>query len=339
MAQQDLILETLHDNTETGELSEFIEQASNGTIFHRPRFLSYHGAGAFPAPEYAIHHLVFRHKGRIAGFLPGILQTTGGVTRYRSPYGASFGGLVTRDISFETGERMVDMMIDHLVREKGVTGIELTPPTAIYRGGVHDDLLDYLYRAKGFRPVSCDLTLSTEIIRHEDFPRMVLRDRVRSAVSQSQRKGITCEVCEDVDIAYPIIEADQRKFGKSPTHSAADLKVITALFPGRIQQFIAYKADQPVAAVSLFLCNARVGYSFYIDQLEEYADCRPVDLLLVEVLAWMKERSFRYLDLGPSTFGFEPHRSLIFFKEGFGGKGVMRNRYLYEATGRKEGRG
>lgn len=323
-------VEILKDNYEPEELFDFIENSINGTVFHHPKFLSYHDKNKFAEPDFSITHFVFREKNRMVGFLPGIIKRNNKKVHFSSPYGASFGGLVTNDLSFEKYDHMVDMILNCLIDEKAVTQINITPPSSIYMGEKVNDYLEYIYLSKGFKVKKCELAIVTRLSQDDDFPRRILKNRVKSSVSQSEKKGVVCRISENHDIAYPIIEENQKNFNKKPTHSLAELKIISSLFPGRALQFIAYKEEAPIAAVTLILCNRHVAFSFYIAHLEEYAKYRPVDFLFNKILIWLKKRNYTYLDFGPSTFGFKPHPSLIFFKEGFGGKGIVKFFYRYK---------
>jgi len=326
----DISLETSDNNDENQELYDFIENSINGTIFHHPKFLSYHDKNKFPEPDYSITHLVFREKNKIIAFLPGIIHRNENKAHFHSPYGASFGGLITNDISFEKYDCIVDMIFNYLTSEKSVAEINITPPTSIYMGDEVNDYLEYIYLRKGFTVRKCELTIVTRVSKDSDFPRSILKNRVRSSVSKSERERIVCQISENHDIAYPIIKENQKKFNKKPTHTLTELKTIAYLFPGRTLQFIAYKENIPISAVTLILCNRHVAFTFYIAHLEEYAIYRPVDFLLNKILIWLKKMGYTYLDFGPSTFGFEPHNSLIFFKEGFGGKGIIKYFYRYK---------
>src|SRR3954470_17511700 len=76
---------------EAGELDgdAYVADSVDGTLFHRLRFLAYHGS-RFAGRE---RHLVFREgTERVLAVLPLAIETTGGVTEARSPFGASVGG-------------------------------------------------------------------------------------------------------------------------------------------------------------------------------------------------------------------------------------------------------
>lgn len=323
-------VEILNNNDESQELFDFIDSSVNGTIFHHPKFLSYHDKNKFPEPEYSITHFFFQHKNRIVGFLPGIIHHhNSSNTSFYSPYGASFGGLITDDLSFDKYDRMIDIILDHLVNTKGVTEINITPPTSIYMGQKMNDYLEYIYLSKGFEVKKAELTIVTRVSMNDDFPRRILKNRVKSSVNKCKRMGVVCKISENHHIAYSIIVKSQEKFNKKPTHSLTELNTISNLFPHYIINFIAYLEQTPIAVVTLILSNKRVANSFYIAHLEDYANLRPVEFLFDKVLKWLKECNYAYLDFGPSTFGYDPHRSLIFFKEGFGGKGIIKRFYQY----------
>ena len=277
--------------------------------------------------------MVLRRKGAIIGFLPGMLRKTDDGLQFDSPSGASFGGIVTGDISFEKCEGVVDAALDYLLKEKKVKIVNLASATEIYMSDQASDYLEYLYLKKGFTLKTCELTIVTKISQHAEFPADAVAHRVRKFVAQSEKGGVVCKVGDDVDTAYSIIEESRKRFEKKPTHTGAELKAISKLFPGRVIEFIAYKDEEPIASACLMLCNKNTAYSFYIDQIEKHSALRPVDHIVYRMLTWLKEHGYRYLDFGPSTFGYEPHRSLIFFKEGFNGRGVLKRFYQYRAVG------
>jgi hypothetical protein len=227
---------------------------------------------------------------------------------------------------------MISAVMRYLLEEMGVNRMAIAPVTSAYMGDSANDYMEFLYLSKGFVIDKSELTIVTRICPNDGFPSNVFKDRVKSSVGQSKRKGIRCSVGDDVVTAYSIIESDQKKFGKKPTHTLKELEDISKLFPGRLLNFIAYHEENAVAVVSVILCNKSTAYTFYIDQDEKYAGLRPLDLLLCEALDWLKRGGYLYLDYGPSTFGHEPHRSLIFFKEGFGGKGIIKHFYRYETN-------
>ncbi|MEK6715199.1 MAG: hypothetical protein AABY43_04065 [Candidatus Omnitrophota bacterium] len=326
----DIALEVLNDNEESSELNEFIEQSLNGTIFHHPKFLSYHGEEKFSKNVYAINHFLFRKKSKIIAFLPGIIYKSEKGLQFNSPYGASFGGFVSNEISFEACDEIMNMTLKYLLSERGMAEINIVPVTSIYHANMVNDYFEFLYLSRGFRLRDSELTIVVRVSQDDDYPLSSYEHRVKKFIKQGERNGINFKICDDIDTAYEIIESNRVRFSKKPTHTLEELKAISRLFPGRLLQFIAFKDELPIAVCCLLLCNDFVAYSFYIDQMGTHSALRPVNFIINQVLIWLKENNYSYLDFGPSTFGLEPHRSLIFFKEGFGGKGIIKHFYQYK---------
>lgn len=327
----DITLEVLNNNEENNDLDEFIERSANGTIFHHPKFLSYHGEEKFPKEHYAINHLIFRKKSKIIGFLPGIVYKSEKGLQFNSPYGASFGGFVLNNISFEICEEILNKTLKYLLGEKGVIEINIAPATSIYYANMVNDYFEFLHLSKGFQLNNSELTIAVRVFQNDDYPLSSYEHRVKKFIKQGERNGLDFKICDDIDTAYEIIENNRTRFSKKPTHTSEELKTISRLFPGRLLQFIAFNKDKlPIAVCCLLLCNDAVAYSFYIDQMGTHSALRPVNFIVNQVLIWLKDNNFSYLDFGPSTFGLEPHRSLIFFKEGFGGKGIIKHFYQYK---------
>ncbi|MFN3307046.1 MAG: GNAT family N-acetyltransferase, partial [Candidatus Kapaibacteriota bacterium] len=101
----------------------FVEKSNNGTIFHLQSFLNYHPKGKFN-----FHHLMFYENNKIVALLPGGI-IDGKI--FWSPVGASYGSLVTEDISFEKALQLVDTMMEYFDRN-GFKEIYLIPPPIIY---------------------------------------------------------------------------------------------------------------------------------------------------------------------------------------------------------------
>ena len=118
----------------------------------------------------------------------------------------------------------------------------------------------------------------------------------------------------------------------TPTHTFNDLINIYNLFPDNVLQFTAFKDTTPIATSTVFICNSRVAYTFYISDIRDkkYNKFHAVGYLICRILEWLKFNKYKYIDLGPTTFVYRPHESLIFFKESFGSVGVLKTFYRYD---------
>ena len=68
----------------------FVKNSNNGTLFHDLDFLSYH-----PEDRFNEHHLMFYRKDNLISVMPMALSETDGKKVAKSPYGGSYGGIIT----------------------------------------------------------------------------------------------------------------------------------------------------------------------------------------------------------------------------------------------------
>ena len=72
--------------------NKFVENSNNGTIFHRLDFLAYHG-DKFKSNE---NHLIWFKGDEIIALMPLGIFEENGKRIAKSPYGGSYGGVITR---------------------------------------------------------------------------------------------------------------------------------------------------------------------------------------------------------------------------------------------------
>ncbi len=80
----------------------FVKSSNNGTIFHLREFLNYHQSRQFNDCSF-----IFKEKDKIQGLFSGAIVNN----ILHSHPGASFGGFVHNDLSFEISNQMIDMLI------------------------------------------------------------------------------------------------------------------------------------------------------------------------------------------------------------------------------------
>ena len=302
----------LHNNNESNELYDFIDSSINGTIFHHPKFLSYHG-NKFQD----VNHFVFSEKNKIVGFIPGVIQES----KFYSHPGASFGGFVTSNLKYYKYKMMINLFIGYL-KSIGIKEINITPTPYVYGS---NDYTTYIYFSNGFVINNYEL-LSVVDVQNELFSKDMITNRDRNRIKKSKLKLI---INNNSNELYHIILKNHEKYNAKPTHTKDELSKISKLFPNRIFQFSAYLDDTPIGVVVVIVCNNNVVYTFYISNLSEYNKYRAIVFLLGNVLLWAKDNKYKYVDLGSST-GVPNQDSLILFKENFGSRGIMKYFYKYE---------
>lgn len=298
---------------------KFVLESNNGTMFHLQRFLDYHTPGKFK-----FDHLIFLDKGNIVAVLPGsIIDGT-----FESPVGASYGSIVTKDITFAKAMEIVSTLLDY-GRKNGIKEFVLTAAPMIYERYPNQSL-DFAMLWQGFKYKIHYISSAIKLDKDRD-----ILERFSPTIRRNIRKTfrdfkLRVEVNERYDEFYPILLKNKARHNVKPTHSYEDLLRLKELLPDRLKLFMVYYNDIPIGGSLMFYPNQYVALCFYNMLLYEYAEYKPIQRVMYEVVKDSTERGFRYVDIGVSQDTkaenpMTPSMSLIEFKEKFDAKTIMRN--------------
>lgn len=299
---------------------EFVLQSNNGTMFHMQKFFDYHKPGKF-----SFDHLMFIENGKIEALLPGAIVDD---MVYESPIGASYGSIVTGDVKFKTALDIVDTLIEY-GKEKGIKEFVLTSAPSIYEK-IPNQNLDFALLWRGF---SYSLHYISSAIRLDPEADIISRcsPTIRRNIRKTlKNKNIRVEINDRYDEFYPILLDNKSRHNVKPTHSLEDLIKLTELLPDNLKLFMVYLNDKPIAGSSMFFGNDRVAICFYNMLYYDYADYKPIQRVMYEVMKYSTEHGYQYVDIGVSQDTkadnpMTPSMSLIDFKEKFDAKTTMRN--------------
>ena len=131
----------------------FVEQANNGTLFHRLDFLEYH-QDRFAENE---HHLLIFKGDSILGLIPLAIFEKAGKRIAKSPYGGSYGGFVFKSaLNYKSSKLIVAEFLRYL-HHIGIDEIYITPTISDFCSVVCDTVLFSMLEA-GFKTSSSDVT-------------------------------------------------------------------------------------------------------------------------------------------------------------------------------------
>ncbi len=318
-----------YEPSQAVEWRVFLEESTNGTLFHNLDFLAYH-----PPERFDVHHLMFRLNGKLVGLLPAaIVNEPSGRRFLKSPYGGSVGGFVlSLDHSAITSLKLVTCLKDY-IRNANLAGVEMRIGPNIY-DKCPNDVLSFALTASGF-------TLAGRWLSHvvvlpsdpaEVLDRLVSgrrRSYVRSALNQGLE--VTAAGPDYLPSFYRILEENRAKHSARPTHTLAELERIFQLTPDRVRLFVCRLQDELIAGSLVFELNDRVAYSFYPCHDHQFERYRPAAVVTVGIAQYYAGHGFRYLDLGPTTFDdFSLNEGLARFKEEMGGAGFCRDTWRWE---------
>lgn len=306
--------------------NRFVDKSVNGTLFHRLDFLAYH-KNKFKEND----HCLAVYKGEaIVALLPLGIFKEDGKTLARSPFGASWGGLVySGNLKLRNFLQITELLLDYLV-DLNVQQCYITPPPQCYYNE-YDTHFEFALFNKGFQLVNREVTSVSYLEPYKDDFWQVLGSKCRNSSRKALEKF---EIIENAKISdyYPIIEEDKKRHDAVATHSFEELSDLTNRFPKRIYADIAlHKETGAKAVVCFFECNALCTFTFYIAQEDRALRLNGVNAILANATKRAIEQNKKYIDFGPSSIKGEIENiGVSDFKESFGAKGFFRDTYLWE---------
>jgi hypothetical protein len=325
---KEMIIEILYDNVETTELKHFFASSVGYTIFHDPLFLGYHSKDKFAGyKEFMSFSLIFKMDDNVVAFLPGASYIDEEENRiFKSPFYSSFGGfVVSPKIDFQLSEKIVDAAISFFQEHQyKKIFIGLTP--SCYFGDAYFTLnyFNFILLSKGFMVSGSDLLL-VRPLSADNFSD--LDYSIKKQLRQAEKNQLTFKDATIDEKVYGLLVSNRKKFDATPTHTLDELSLINKLMPDTIKVFKTMHGEKMVAAAIIFKANEEVVNTFYLFDDEQYRDLRAMQYTYYKVIEWAAQNNFKFIDFGPSTFGFTPHHNLIHYKEKFGGKPFLRNTF------------
>src|SRR5687767_13692336 len=308
-----------YDDSLAQNWDEFIQGHSrNGGIFHERKFLSYHAPGKFDDAS-----LLFYDDKELLGVFPAAIINNAGVMKIVSHPGSTNGGLVYDNSStLDTVLSMLEAMIEYY-KTQGADTIEMKIAEPI-SNAFPDGELTYLLWHRGFRISTQEISTCVKLSDNKSWETFC-RKRNLSYIRKLEREGVTVREIEDIEIVYPLIEANLKiRYKKKPTHSKEELNKLKELYPDRIHYWIAEKDKNVFGALVLFAINNIAVHSFYIAKNELLGDTKVMPLLFHKVFEHYHTKGFTWFNFGISSRGQQIKWGILEFKETVGGRATGR---------------
>ncbi|GLC27488.1 GNAT family N-acetyltransferase [Roseisolibacter agri] len=300
------------------------ERARNGTLLHTRRFFAHNDANARDDAS-----LLFRDRARVIGLLPAALLGADGAeavlhSHPRSTYG---GFVVAPEVGTAATLEMVDLALAY-ARERGARRVVVRNPFRIFHAMPSDES-DYALWLRGFTVLSRELEVAVptgsitpgDALAHFD-------GKTRNQVRKAQRAGVVVEASDDYAAFWPMLEENLRaRHEAQPTHSLeAFARLRACVGPDAVRLVLAQHDGRVIAGAVVLVANARALHVQYIASRADALHLCPVNAVLHHLVEMAAAGGYHYLNLGMSTedAGRRPNLGLFAFKEGFGGRGVLR---------------
>ena len=295
------------------EWNAFVSNSKNGTFLFDRRYMNYH------SDRFADSSLMVYRDGKLFALLPANRE---GDT-VCSHGGLTYGGLLTGTDATAAAVLDVFVAVNVWLHDAGVKRVIYKAIPWIYHRVPAEEDLYALFRVCNARLVSREIS-STIILPHR---LKWHRDR-RYGINRCRNNGVMVEQSDDFEAFWPVLDGNlMHSHGVRPVHTLDEMRLLKSRFPSNILLYVARREGQVLGGTVLYL-TPQVVHAQYISASPEGKALRVIDAIYNKIL----NEDFAdglYFDFGKSTenSGRLLNESLIYQKEGFGGRGVCHDCY------------
>ena len=298
------------------EWNTFVSKSKNATFLFDRRYMDYH------ADRFEDYSLMVYYKSELYALLPANRVAD---TLY-SHQGLTYGGLLMTSDSKTAVVRDAFVAVNNFLRQEGICRVIYKPIPWIYASLPSEEDLFALNNVCKAQVSSRDV--ATVVMLSHRLPLSELRWR---CVKKAWKAGVEIREAQDCSVFWPLLEANlKRRYNARPVHSLEEITLLKSRFPQQIRLFVACKDGRVIGGTLLYIC-ARTTKTQYISANEEGRRVGALDLLFTTLLDKCSENGMEYFDFGTSNRpeNDDLNDSLIFQKEGFGGRAVCYDTYEY----------
>lgn len=298
------------------EWNTFVSKSKNATFLFDRRYMDYH------ADRFEDYSLMVYYKSELYALLPANRVAD---TLY-SHQGLTYGGLLMTSDSKTAVVRDAFVAVNNFLRQEGICRVIYKPIPWIYASLPSEEDLFALNNV--CKAQVCSRDVATVVMLSHRLPLSELR---RRCVKKAWKAGVEIREAQDCSVFWPLLETNlKRRYNARPVHSLEEITLLKSRFPQQIRLFVACKDGRVIGGTLLYIC-ARTIKTQYISANEEGRRVGALDLLFTTLLDKCSENGMEYFDFGTSNRpeNDDLNDSLIFQKEGFGGRAVCYDTYEY----------
>lgn len=296
--------------------NQFVLNSKNGTFLFDRNYMDYH------SDRFEDYSLMIYRKGRLYSLLAANKM---GSVLY-SHQGLTYGGVIMSDKVTVADSVEMFRVINACLKESGFEKVIYKPIPFIFHQHPAQEDLYALFRTSNAKIIGRNI--SSTIIQSD---KMKFIESRKSGIRKALSNGITVRQSNDLSAFWEILDTNlKNKYGVAPVHTLSELQLLQSRFPQNIKLYLAYKDDIALGG-SLLYVTKQVVHTQYISANIEGKELGVLDLLF-DYLINHEYTNYPYFDFGQSTenMGSVLNESLIFQKEGFGGRGLCYDIYEYE---------
>lgn len=295
--------------------NEFIEISRNGNFLFNRRYMDYHSDRFTDCSL-----LIFDEKEKLICVIPGNISNS----VFYSHQGLTYGGYITLPSATVKEHLQINECVNKYLKEIGIQKLILKKIPYIYSKQPIDEELYVLFRNNATM-TGCNISTTLEL----DEPYTLHRSR-KSAIGKSKKQGLQLKKNKSWEAFWEILTNNlYEKYGTSPVHTLDEILKLHKSFPDNIHLFTAEKENHCMGGIVIYE-SSQVAHAQYISVNETGKSACAIDFIIHHLLT-VEFKHKKFFDFGSSTEqnGNFLNESLIFQKEGYGGKGVCYQIFEY----------
>lgn len=296
--------------------NEFVYRAKNTSFLFDRHYMDYH------SHRFTDFSLLFFIDKRLYAILPANVE---GDTLH-SHQGLTYGGLIMNEHTTVSKTIALFHELNHFLHEKNIKKVIYKAIPYIFHLQPSEEDLYALWRMKDIRLVGRDVGT---VIEHTHINKWYrIRER---GVKRAKQAKIQVEETKDFAPFWQILTQNlQERYKVNPVHSLDEITLLHNRFPKNILHYIAKQENETLAGVVLYI-TPQVVHVQYIAANAKGKELGALDLIFYQLIT-QRFQHIRYFDFGRSTEddGTYLNESLIYQKEGFGGRAVCWDKYEWD---------
>ena len=298
------------------EWDAFVAQSKNGTFLFFRDYMDYH------SDRFEDHSLMFYRDGRLYGLMPAnrkgdVFQTHAGLT---------YGGLVMDAKTTAAATVELFRELNDYLRAEGFRRVLYKCIPWMYHQLAAEEDLYAIAR-------TCDARLQERDLGTVIIQRNAIRwERVRRrALKRAEEAGITVERSNDIGGFWQVLcDNLRRTYDSKPVHTLAEMELLHSRFPDNIVLYTAKKDGVILAGILLYV-STQVARAQYSSATPEGKQLGAIDIIYDRIIN-DDYHHLPYFEFGTSAMADSNviNETLVFQKEGFGGRGICFDRYEWD---------
>ena len=299
------------------EWNQFVAQSKNGTFLFDRGYMDYH------ADRFDDHSLMCYLDSSLYTILPANHREK---TLF-SHQGLTYGGLVMTDEATTAKICTLFDEINDFLRAEGIERVVYKPvPRVFHKLPSDEDLFAIFLRC---RAKLVGRKVSSAVVPQRPVKWKRYR---RYAANKGRNDGVEVRQTDDFKAFWTILTDNlAQKHDAKPVHTFEEIALLHRRFPKNIQLWAAFAPTGEMLGATVMYVGEHFAHTQYMSASDEGKRLRAMDVLIDHLLHEVFPK-VDFFDFGTSNLpdGNELHESLIYQKEGFGGRAVCYDTYEWD---------